>query len=174
MSTRFDDSGVAGRLLRRLRKRAIDGKNAERRGFWRRALVRNRRDVRRKGRYRFDQARVTFAWLWLLTECRRRGWKGGINGQRGGLRTYAMQAALYALFLSGRGAPAFPPNGPSRHLIRNVGVDGWKQAVDGSEIDELIRIAGELGVRLHRPYAHEPWHVEALEPFDAPETWSPA
>lgn len=122
----------------------------------------------RRGRYRFDQAVVTGEWLALLLWARRHGgWKGGVNGKRGGLRTYAQQASLFALFKSGLGAPAFPPNGPSRHLIRNVRDHGWKQAVDVSDPEGLIRAAAKRGVVLHRPYQGEPWHVEAKKPFAA-------
>ena len=78
------------------------------------------------------------------------------------------------MFRAGVGAPAFPPNGPSRHLIRNVKKKGgWYQAVDVSNPEELIAIAGRMGVKLHRPYPHEPWHVEAAKPFYAPKSFKP-
>ena len=124
----------------------------------------------RAGRFRFDQAVVTDCWLWLLLTARGKGWKGGINGPRGGLRSYAQQAALYAMFRAGIGNPAFPPSGPSRHLIRNMKARGhWSMAVDVSEPQQLIRIASKLGVALHTPYPNEPWHVEAKRPFTVPK-----
>ena len=160
-------------LARRLRRRAMRAPTRPRRAHWTRALTRARRELRRR-RHRFDHATVTWDWLWVLTECRRRGWRGGVNGRRGGLRTFAMQASLYALFLAGKGAPAFHPRGPSRHLIRNVKKrGGWSQAVDCTDPEGLIRQARELGVTLHRPYPHEPWHVEAKRRFRAPVSWTP-
>jgi hypothetical protein len=128
----------------------------------------------RMKRYKFGQASVNRTWYWLLHGARRRGWQGYINGPRGGLRTYLQQAQLYALYRSGRGAPAFPPNGPSRHLIRNVKKKGqWSMAVDVTGAEQLIRIAENMGVRLHRPYPHEPWHVEAVKPFRCPKNYRP-
>lgn len=125
-------------------------------------------------RYSFGQAKVNRSWYWLLMGARRRGWVGSINGPRGGLRTYLQQAQLYALYRSGRGAPAFPPNGPSRHLIRNVKKMGqWSAAVDVSDPVGLINAAAKMGVRLHRPYPHEPWHIEAAKPFSAPKGYRP-
>jgi hypothetical protein len=74
------------------------------------------------------------------------------------------------MFRAGVGNPAFPPNGPSRHLIRNMKARGhWSMAVDVSEPQQLIRIASKLGVALHTPYPNEPWHVEAKRPFTVPK-----
>lgn len=123
-------------------------------------------------RYSFGEAKVSRSWLWLLTEARKAGWRGWVNGPRGGLRTYLQQAQLFALYRSGKGAPAFPPNGPSRHLIRNVKKKGgWYQAVDVSDPQGLIAAAKKKGVELHRPYPHEPWHIEAKKPFYAPKNF---
>lgn len=132
-------------------------------------LVEDRKKRRlRGGRYRFDQAVVSGEWLALLLWARREGgWNGGVNGKRGGLRTYAQQASLFALFKAGLGSPAFPPSGPSRHLIRNVRGRGWKQAVDVTDPEGLIGAAAKRGVVLHRPYSGEPWHIEATKPFFA-------
>lgn len=124
---------------------------------------------RRGTELRFDNARVNPAWLWLLLEARRRGWTGNVKGSISGLRTYDEQAYLHRLFVDGEGAPAFNPDGPSRHLIRNVGQLGeWAQAVDVTRPQGLVRAAAQVGVQLHVPYAHEPWHVEARLPFAAP------
>jgi len=116
---------------------------------------------------RFDDSTVAELWFELLTACRHAGWRGGVNGRRGGSRTYAMQFALYQLWRSGRGAPAFAPNGPSRHMRRNIGRIGpWAQAVDVTFPEDLIRIARTFGVELHQPYLpREPWHVEARQVF---------
>jgi hypothetical protein len=125
-------------------------------------------------RYKFGQASVNRTWYWLLHGARKRGWQGYVNGPRGGLRTYLQQAQLYALYRAGRGAPAFPPNGPSRHLIRNVKKKGqWSMAVDVTGAEQLIRLAENMGVQLHRPYPHEPWHVEASKPFRCPKDYRP-
>lgn len=116
--------------------------------------------------YRFDGAKVNGLWYLLLKNARKNGWDGRLNGPRSGARTRIIQAALYALYLAGRGAPAFHPNGPSRHLRKNIGKGKrWRQAVDVSDADGLIAAAAKDGVKLHRPYPHEPWHVEAVEPF---------
>lgn len=125
-------------------------------------------------RYRFDAGVVSRSWHWLLRSARNRGWRGTLYGPRTGLRTYAQQAALWNAYQSGRGAPAFPPWGPSRHLIRNVGrVGRWYQAVDTNDVGTLIRIARGLGVSLHVPYAGEPWHVEARRRFSPPRGYRP-
>lgn len=125
-------------------------------------------------RYRFDQGRVGRAWLWLLRSARHRGWTGRLAGPRTGLRTYAQQASLWRAYQNGTGAPAFPPWGPSRHLIRNVKPRGtWYQAVDTQDVSRLVRIARGLGVSLHVPYSREPWHVEARRSFGAPRGWRP-
>ncbi len=125
-------------------------------------------------RYRFDLGSVDRAWLWLLRTARRAGWSGHLAGSRTGLRTYAQQAALYQLFLEGRGAPAFPPWGPSRHMIHNVMRLGtWAQAVDTQDVGTLISIARRHGIHLHTPYASEPWHVESTTHFSAPASFVP-
>jgi hypothetical protein len=124
--------------------------------------------------FRFDLGRVTKPWLWLLKSARRAGWNGRLAGSRTGLRTYAQQNSLYQAFLNGTGAPAFPPNGPSRHLIRNVKRRGrWAQAIDTQDVGTLIRIARRKGVHLHTPYSNEPWHVEATGYFRQPRGWNP-
>jgi hypothetical protein len=124
--------------------------------------------------FRFDQGRVTRAWLWLLRKARRRGWRGSLYGPRTGLRTYRQQQQLWNAYQNGTGAPAFAPWGPSRHMIRNVRRRGkWYQAVDTNDVGRLIHIARRLGVRLHTPYAGEPWHVEARRRFNAPRTFRP-
>src|SRR5437870_4571724 len=106
---------------------------------------------------RFDQATVTALWYELLTLCRKHGWRGSVDGRRGGSRTYAMQLALYQLWRRGRGAPAFSPSGPSRHMRRNIEkVGAWYQAVDVQQPTELIQVARRFGVVLNQPYAHEP------------------
>lgn len=163
------------RRLRALRRRALArARRAYRRGErgWAKRwearatnlLYRIRRARRRYPR--FDKARVTKEWYVLLTKVRERGWRGRLDGRRKGLRTYAMQAALWALFQAGLGPPAFPPNGPSRHMIRNVRkVGGWYMAVDTTHAADLVAHASHLGVRLHRPYGGEPWHVEAKASF---------
>jgi len=125
-------------------------------------------------RYRFDAGVVSRSWHWLLRSARNRGWRGTLYGPRTGLRTYAQQSALWNAYQSGRGAPAFPPWGPSRHLIRNVSrVGRWYQAVDTNDVGTLIRIARGLGVSLHVPYSGEPWHVEATRRFSPPRSYRP-
>lgn len=125
-------------------------------------------------RYRFDFGSVTRSWHWLLRNARRRGWRGSLYGHSTGLRTYAQQAALWNAYQNGTGNPAFPPWGPSRHLIRNVTrVGRWYQAVDTSYVPDLIRIARGLGVSLHTPYSGEPWHVEATRAFSPPRGYRP-
>lgn len=125
-------------------------------------------------RYRYDLGRVGRSWLWLLRNARRRGWGGSLYGPRTGLRTYAQQASLWNAYQNGTGAPAFPPWGPSRHLVRNVRrVGTWYQAVDTSDVPGLIRIGRNLGVSLHTPYGNEPWHVEARRSFGPPRGWRP-
>lgn len=159
--------------IRRARHFAIKGNRAQRA----RAKIRLYR-LRRKFRARyhqFDNAKVTYEWLWLLTKARQNGWKGSLTGPATGLRTYQQQARLYNLFIRGQGAPAFPPNGPSRHMIFNVKVRGrWAQAVDATDAEGLIAAARKVGVTLHRPYLpREPWHVEAVRKFKAPNTFLP-
>lgn len=125
-------------------------------------------------RYRFDLGRVGRSWLWLLRTARSRGWRGSLYGPRTGLRTYAQQASLWNAYQNGTGAPAFPPWGPSRHLVRNVRrVGTWYQAVDTSDVPNLIRIARGMRVSLHTPYSREPWHVEARRSFGPPRGWRP-
>lgn len=125
--------------------------------------------------YSFDAGKVGRSWLWLLRACRARGWHGHLAGPRTGLRTYAQQLSLWNAYQNGTGAPAFPPWGPSRHLIRNVrSVGTWYQAVDTDDVSNLIRIARNLGVSLHTPYLpREPWHVEAVHAFGPPHGWNP-
>lgn len=125
-------------------------------------------------RYRFDLGYVGRSWLWMLRGARSRGWGGSLYGPRTGLRTYAQQASLWNAYQNGTGAPAFPPWGPSRHLIRNVkNVGTWYQAVDTSDVSGLISRARNMGVSLHRPYSGESWHVEARRAFGPPSGWRP-
>jgi hypothetical protein len=125
-------------------------------------------------RYRFDLGYVGRSWLWLLRGARRRGWSGSLYGPRTGLRTYAQQAALWNAYQNGTGSPAFPPWGPSRHLIRNVRrVGTWYQAVDTSDVSGLISRGRNMGVSLGTPYSREPWHVEARHSFGPPRGWRP-
>lgn len=113
---------------------------------------------------------VTPVWKELLERSKKAGWKGKTNGPRSGIRSYAQQERFYRLWRKGRGAPAFPPNGPSRHLGRNIARWGqWSQAVDVSRPKELIRIAGSLGAPLYAPYPPEPWHIQARHVFSLPE-----
>jgi hypothetical protein len=124
--------------------------------------------------FRYDLGRVSRPWLWLLRTARRHGWTGRLLGTRTGLRTYQEQLQLWNAYQNGTGSPAFPPWGPSRHLIRNVREHGrWYQAIDTQDVSRLIQIARNHGVRLHRPYSNEPWHVEAVEKFTAPSGWNP-
>ena len=112
---------------------------------------------------------VTPAWKLLLQRSRKAGWRGKTNGPLSGIRGRVEQKQLYDLWLSGRGAPAFPPSGPSRHLRRNIRFWGqWSQAVDVSRPRELVRAARSLGVELHAPYPPEPWHIEARYAFALP------
>jgi len=125
-------------------------------------------------RYRFDLGRVGRSWLWLLRGARNRGWRGSLYGPRTGLRTYAQQASLWNAYQNGTGAPAFPPWGPSRHLIRNVRKVGtWYQAVDTSDVSGLVSRARNMGVSLHVPYSGESWHVESRRAFGPPRGWNP-
>jgi hypothetical protein len=132
-------------------------------------------------RYRFDLGRVGRSWLWLLRNARSRGWRGTLYGSRTGLRTYAQQNSLWRAYQNGTGAPAFPPWGPSRHLVRNVQRRGtWYQAVDTNDVSTLIRVARRInpagsagGVSLHVPYSNEPWHVEARRSFGPSRSWRP-
>ena len=114
----------------------------------------------------FDQARVPLVWQTLLARARWNGWDGRVKGPVSGLRTYLQQERLYGCFMAGSCPPAFPPDGPSRHLQENVRATGpWASAVDVTRARELIRVAAGLGVWLTAPYAGEPWHVEAAESF---------
>lgn len=120
----------------------------------------------------YGQATVSVEMWALLTRCRRLGWKGSVDGLRGGSRSYLMQKALWLLYQSGRGAPAFNPDAPDpqhlhRHMRSNIAaLGGWSNAVDVSDPEGLIRAAAKLGVTLHRPYLpRETWHVEAVHPF---------
>jgi cell wall-associated NlpC family hydrolase len=116
-----------------------------------------------------DRSTVSEPWFELLTRARRRGWAGSVNGTRGGSRTYAMQLALWTLWRAGRGAAAFHPSGPSRHMRRNIDKLGaWAQAVDVKYPEQLVSVGRKLGVELQRPYPKEPWHVEARRAFVLP------
>jgi hypothetical protein len=113
---------------------------------------------------------MTPAWKELLHRARQAGWRGSANGSRSGIRSHGQQKRFYSLWREGKGAPAFPPSGPSRHLRRNIRYWGqWSQAVDISRPKELIRVARKLGVQLHAPYDPEPWHIEARYAFSLPE-----
>lgn len=127
----------------------VHGANMDKRGWW-----------------LLNGERASSPWLTLLLRARAMGWHGELNS---GIRTRSEQAHLYHLFIRGEGAPAFKPDGPSRHLERNVINNGaWYQAVDVTDPDGLIKAAGKLGVELHQPYYDtEPWHVEASKPFKA-------
>jgi hypothetical protein len=120
---------------------------------------------------RFDQATVSPLFWVLLTKCRRAGWRGGVNGRRGGSRTYAMQKSLWVLYQAHLGSAAFNPDAPDpqnkhRHMRSTIRRSGqWRQAVDVSDVPGLVRTAAMLGVKLHTPYPKEPWHVEAASPF---------
>lgn len=112
---------------------------------------------------------VTPAWKMLLERSRKAGWRGKTNGPLSGVRRHGQQKYLYDLWIRGRGAPAFPPSGPSRHLLRNIRRWGqWSQAVDVSRPRELVRAARSLGVELYAPYDPEPWHIEARYAFSLP------
>jgi hypothetical protein len=120
----------------------------------------------------YGQATVSAEMFVLLHRCTRLGWKGSVDGVRGGSRTYLMQKALWLLYQSGRGAPAFNPDATDphhlhRHMRSNIAVlGGWSNAVDVSDPVGLIRAAARLGITLHRPYnPPETWHVEAVKPF---------
>lgn len=159
---RRTESKARKRKLRRKRLRALR---------WARRWLDK---LRRSRYYRFGQGRVTYDWLWLLTVCKAGSWDGTLGGRRTGLRSYAMQLSLWLLYKAGRGAPAYPPWADGRHMIRTVKKHGgWYQAVDTSDVDDLIDEAAKHGVKLRRPYSYEPWHVEAIEPFRAPEGWKP-
>lgn len=118
----------------------------------------------------FRGASVTSPWQQLLLRAREKGWKGHLTGERAGVRTEQDQTVLWRKFKKGTGTPAFPPNGPSRHLEDNVRSKGdWYQAVDVTKPSQLVAVASSLGVSLHQPYAStEPWHIEAREAFSVP------
>lgn len=123
--------------------------------------------------YRKFGAGTVSAEMWvLLTKCRAYGWRGSLTGLRSGSRTYAMQKALWVLYRSGLGAPAFNPDAADpqrkhRHMRSNIAaLGGWSNAVDVSDPLGLIAAARKLGVALHRPYnPPESWHVEAVRRF---------
>ncbi len=123
--------------------------------------------------YRFDGALVSRPWLWLLSQARASGWPGHVKGPASGLRTYAQQDALFHLYLAGKGAPAFDPDGPSRHMITNLGPGRWwMQAADITAPERFIAAAARLHVAIVRPYLpREPWHVEAARAFGPPVTF---
>lgn len=111
--------------------------------------------------YLFDRKRVSPEWFWFLSLARSSGWKGHL---RSGVRTYSEQSRLYDKFVAGTGAPAFPPDGPSRHMRENTRAS-WQHAVDVSHSGSLLRLARSSRVRLKRPYPSEPWHLEAGRDF---------
>lgn len=112
-----------------------------------------------RGWWMMNGERLSSPWMSLLVQAKEKGWRGKLNS---GIRTREEQAHLYSLFVRGLGAPAFKPDGPSRHLERNVARrGGWYQAIDVTHPEQLIQIAKELGVHLHRPYLDEPWHIES-------------
>lgn len=113
---------------------------------------------------------LTPAWTELLLRARKNGWQGKTNGTLSGLRTGKGQKRLWKCFRAGRCPPAFHPQGPSRHIVRNVRRWGqWSQAVDVSRPGQLVSVARELGVPLRQPYLDEPWHVEALAVWTLPD-----
>jgi hypothetical protein len=76
-----------------------------------------------------------------------------------GYRTRAEQAALYAQFLAGHGAPADPP-GVSEHQ-KGTAADVVIGDADGKNLGSSSRarsLARQAGLRF--PHAGEPWHVE--------------
>lgn len=117
--------------------------------------------LKSEGLYLFDRKRVSPKWFWFLSLARSSGWRGHL---RSGVRTYSEQSRLYDKFRAGTGAPAFHPAGPSRHMRENVRKP-WQHAVDVSHSDQLLRLARASRVKLNRPYASEPWHLEASRDF---------
>lgn len=127
--------------------------------------------LKSNGLYLFDRKRVSPEWFWFLSLARSSGWRGHL---RSGVRTYSEQSRLYDKFRAGTGAPAFPPDGPSRHMREN-NRKPWQHAVDVSYSSDLLRVARASRVHLKRPYASEPWHLEAARDFGPSEvTVSPA
>lgn len=125
------------------------------------------KDVELQKLYRFGPGRVRGSLYILLTLAKRDGWNGSLNGSMSGARAGWQQRFLWLKSKVG-GAPAHPPGGPSRHETKNTqGKNHWRQAIDASDVDTLIRKARDMGVRLHRPYGNEPWHVEAARRFSA-------
>lgn len=121
-----------------------------------------------RGYHRFDAGKVTQPWLWLLSAAREDGWTGTL-AFAAGLRTAFHQLWIYGRFRAHRGAPAFLPWEPSRHLVANVRRLGdWSLAIDTQDVDTLIDFAARRGIELHRPHDFEPWHVQAVRPFVAP------
>lgn len=95
----------------------------------------------------YGGARITIATLNYLQRIR---WGGSFNGPASGVRTYAEQARLYALYLSGRGNPAYPPTSPrANHMERNIRRDGFHAG------DTNRAIPG-----YYERYSNEPWHRE--------------
>lgn len=118
-----------------------------------------------RGWWTWNHERLSSPWMMLLSKAHQMGWRGELNS---GIRTYGEQAHLYSLFVRGLGAPAFKPNGPSRHLEGNVkNHGGWYQAVDVTYPLTLMKLARRIGVPLHQPYVDEPWHLESAHPFSA-------
>lgn len=111
--------------------------------------------------YAFDGKRVSSKWFWLLSSMRQAGWRGRLHS---GVRSYEEQRRLHEKFLAGLGAPAFDPDGPSRHLLRNARLP-FQHAVDISASTQFMRLARRAGIYLSRPYADEPWHLEAGSDF---------
>lgn len=115
----------------------------------------------RHGLYSFDGKAVSQEWRWLLTLSRQAGWRGKLNS---GVRSWKQQNRLHQKFVAGEGPPAFPADGPSKHMQRNA-PEGWQHAVDVTNSKRLMQIASDSGVELTRPYPSEPWHLEAKQPF---------
>lgn len=113
-----------------------------------------------------EAGKLTRSWAALIFAAQMNGWSGSLNGPISGVRTYGEQKDLHKKFVLGLGPPAFHPDGPSKHILKNINREGqWSQAVDVSRPGELIRVARTLGVDLYRPYDDEPWHIEAKRPF---------
>jgi hypothetical protein len=109
---------------------------------------------------------LTRSWSALIFAAQMSGWQGSLNGDISGVRTYKEQKELHRDFLRGVSPAAFHPDGPSRHILKNINKKGqWSQAVDVSRPRELIRVAADFGVELYQPYKDEPWHIEARKPF---------
>lgn len=100
-------------------------------------------------------ARATRETAAVLDYARKKGWKGKSDGPVSGLRTYAEQKALWDAYQNGTGSPAFPPDGPSLHMVSNLPKNRL-HAVDMSDAARFCEITG-----WRRPYnPPEFWHVE--------------